>query len=262
MAKVISSDQLKNHTMEKYTFKVIAIGANNKTQKIQRQDIDEVPLPQPIVGDSDVDSSSLTTSSKDSLIESLLKKTDEMSSNFIKLQMKLEVMTDEQKKELQKTKDESFAEGVEAGILKAKEDEDKNYKNSQSQFSKSVSTLEASAAQFEEALEKIKSNLIDAALDISKEVIAIELSENSAEVAKLLSNELIKNLQNASKITLKVNSKDHGEVSKDVGSLEHVEIISDDAVSPGGVIVLSDAGNIDAQVSKRFENVKNAALSE
>lgn len=262
MAKVISSDQLKNHTMEKYTFKVIAIGPKNQTPKTEKQDIEEVSLPQPIVGDSDVDSSSLTSGSKDSLIESLLKKTDEMSSNFIKLQMKLEVMTEEQKKELQKTKEESFAEGVKAGILKAKEDEDKNYKNGQSQFSKSISTLEASAAQFEEALEKIKSNLIDAALDISKEVIAIELSENSAEVAKLLSNELIKNLQNASKITLKVNSKDHGEVSKDVGSLEHVEIISDDAVSPGGVIVLSDAGNIDAQVSKRFENVKNAALSE
>ncbi len=262
MAKVISSDQLKNHTMEKYTFKVIAIGAKNKTPKTEKQNIQEVPLPQPIVGDSDVDSSSLTSGSKDSLIESLLKKTDEMSSNFIKLQMKLETMTDEHKFELQKAKDQSFKEGFEAGILKAKEDEEKNYKNGQNQFSKSVSTLEASAAQFEEALENIKSNLIDAALDISKEVIAIELSENSADVAKLLSNELIKNLQNASKITIKVNSKDHGELSKDVGSLEHVEVISDDAVSPGGVIVLSDAGNIDAQVSKRFENVKNAALSE
>ncbi len=262
MAKVISADQLKNHTLEKYNFKVIALGAKNQLKEEKKQNTDETSFPQLIVGDSDVDSSSLTPSSKDSLIESLLKKTDEMSSNFIKLQMKLESMTDEHKLELQKIKDESFAEGIEAGILKAKEDEDKNYKDGQNQFSKSISTLESSAAQFKMALEEIKNNLIEAALDISKEVIGIELSENSAEVAKLLSNELIKELQNASKITLKVNSKDHGEVSKSVGSLEHVEIISDDAVSPGGVIVLSDAGNIDAQISKRFENVKNAALSE
>lgn len=262
MAKVISADQLKNHTLEKYTFKVIAIGVKNQTQEPKKQIIDETPLPQPIVGDNDVDSSSLTTSSKDSLIESLLKKTDEMSSNFIKLQMKLEVMTDEHKLELQKVKEQSFAEGLEAGILKAKEDENKNYENAQNQFSKSIATLESSAAQFKAALEGIKNNLIDAALDISKEVIGMEISENSANIAKVLSNELIKDLQSASKITLKVNSKDYVEVSKSVGSLEHVEILSDDAVSPGGVIVLSDAGNIDAQVSKRFENIKNAALSE
>ncbi len=262
MAKVIDSEQLKNHTMEKYTFKVIAMGSNNKTQESENIDEIESALPQPIVGDSDVDSSSLTTSSKDSLIESLLKKTDEMSSNFIKLQMKLETMTEEYKLELEQAKDKSFADGIEAGILKVKEDEDKNYKKGQGQFSKSVSTIEASAAQFETALEKIKNNLLDAALDISKEVIGMELSENSADVAKMLSNGLIKDLQSASKITLKVNSKDHGEISKSVGSLEHVEIISDDAVSPGGVIVLSDAGNIDAQISKRFENVKRAALSE
>ena len=68
-------------------------------------------------------------------------------------------------------------------------------------------------------------------------------------------------MQSASKITLKVNPKDHGEISQRVGSLEHVEVISDSAVSEGGVIALSDAGNIDAQISKRFERVKRAALS-
>lgn len=262
MAKVISVDKLKKHTIQKYTFKVIAMGSKNQIQEPKKQNLDEVSLPQPIVGESEVDSSSLTLSSKDSLIESLLKKTDEMSSNFIKLQMKLETMTDEHKLELQKVKDKSFTEGFEAGILKAKKDEDKNYENGQNQFSESISTLEKSAVQFEIALENIKDDLINAALDISKEVIGVELSENSANIAKVLSNELIKNLQSASKIMLKVNPKDHGEISKNIGSLKHVEVISDNAVSPGGVIVLSDAGNIDAQISKRFENVKNAALSE
>ena len=263
MAKVISADQLKNHIMEKYTFKVIAFGSNNPSEEqSENLNTEKSSLPQPIVGDGDVDSSSLTPSSKDSLIESLLKKTDEMSSNFIKLQMKLEDMTEQHKLELQKTKEDSFSEGIEAGILKAKEENNKNHENSQNQFSASVLTLESSAAQFEIALEGIKNNLMNAALDISKEVIAIELSENSANIAKIISNELIKDLQSASKITIKVNPKDHGAVSKDVGSLEHVEIISDAAVSEGGVIVLSDAGNIDAQITKRFEKIKNAALSE
>ena len=271
MAKVISSERLSKHTTEKYNFKVISMGAGKETtgsvltnsgeEDINGDIRENVNLPEPVVT-SDVDSSSLSTNSKDSLIESLLKKTDEMSSNFIKLQMRLEEMSDEHKVELENVKKTSFEEGIEAGIVKAKESSDNNFENGLNQFSSSVTTLEASAAQFEVALEGIKSHLVDAALDISKEVIKIELEENSSDVAKLLSSELIKELQNASKITLKVNPKDHGEVSASVGSLKHVEIISDAAVSVGGVVVLSDAGNIDAQISKRFERVKRAALSE
>ena len=56
---------------------------------------------------------------------------------------------------------------AEAGIQKAAESSDQNYENGLSQFSTSVSTLESSAAEFEVALEGIKSHLVDAALDIS-----------------------------------------------------------------------------------------------
>jgi flagellar assembly protein FliH len=191
-----------------------------------------------------------------------MKKTDEMSSNFIKLQMKLENMSDEHKDELIKVKEESFNEGVEAGKEQALKDEESKLTSGLSQLSASVATLESSASEYERALEGIKSELISAALDISKEVINVELGESSSEIATILSNELIKELQSASKITLKVNPKNHGEISKNIGSLEHIEVISDSAVSEGGVIVISDAGNIDAQISKRFERVKRAALSE
>ena len=90
----------------------------------------------------------------------------------------------------------------------------------------------------------------------------VELNDNSKEVAKVLSDELIKELQSASKVTLKVNPKDHGAISEHVGSLEHIEVVSDSAISEGGVIAISDAGNIDAEISKRFERVKKAVLSE
>ena len=273
MAKVISGHTLTTNSTEKYKFKVFPMGTDSQAKSvlssapsenahtIEDSENKEVDLPETLVN-GEVDSSALSTGSKDSLIESLLKKTDEMSSNFIKLQMKLEDMGEEHKLELEKVKESSFEEGIKEGIEKAKESSDKSFTDGLNQFSTSVSTLESSAAQFEVALEGIKSHLVDAALDISKEVIKVELGESSSEVAKLLTDELIKELQNASKITLKVNPKDHGEVSSSVGSLKHVEILSDAAVSEGGVIVLSDAGNIDAQISKRFQRVKRAALSE
>lgn len=264
MASIITSDRIKSHNVDKYNFKVLAYGSEPDDEFVassfaKNQPESEV---QHQVRDREVDSSAMTQSSKDSLIESLLNKTDEMSSNFIKLQMKLESMSDEHKSEIQKIKEESYAAGLEAGKEKAVKDDEKSVSTVVAQYSSSIEKLEKNAKEFENALEGIKKELINAALDISKEVIKVELSENSSRVATILAHELIKELQSASKVTLKVNPKDHGAISQAVGSLAHVEVMSDSAVSLGGVIAISDAGNIDAQIAKRFERVKRAALSE
>ena len=262
MAVVIQNSRLENHSVDKYNFKVLSLGASSSDSALVEEEIAYTKKDNPGIRESDIDSSALSPNSKDSLIESLMKKTDDMSSNFIKLQMKLEAKEEEYSAELQKVKEESFAEGLEAGLEQAKERENKDMINGLDQFSTSVSTLESSAKEFELALENIKSELISAAVDIAKEVVNAELDTNSQTIALNLSEELIKELQSASKVTLKVNPKDHGAISEKVGSLEHIEIISDSAVSEGGVIAISDAGNIDAQISKRFERVKRAALSE
>jgi len=260
MATVISSDSVDMHSVNKYNFKVIALGSQNEENQDNTPQYTEENNPKQ--RSSDIDSSELSTSSKESLIESLMKKTDEMSSNFIKLQMKLEAKEEEFKAELEKAKEQAFNEGMEAGRAKAIEDGEIGVSEAISLFSASVKKLDESAQEFERALEGIKEDLVLAALDISKEVIKVELSSSSQEVAKLLSHELIKELQGASKITLKVNPKDHASVSEELAKLEHVSVISDSAISPGGVIVISDAGNIDAEINKRFERVKRAALSE
>ncbi|MBN2815287.1 MAG: flagellar assembly protein FliH [Campylobacterales bacterium] len=268
MATVISSDSLEKHAVNKYNFKVIALG----TADDKKDDNESLPIEKHLQSNVEenfeekpkesIDSSALSSSSKDSLIESLMQKTDEMSSNFIKLQMKFEAKEEEYQQALQAAKESAFTEGMEAGKAAALKDLQNSETNSVEQFANSVKKLNEAALTFESSLEGIKQELIFAALDISKEVIKIELSENSQEVAKLLSDELIKDLQGASKITLKVNPKDHGNISEHFAKLEHVDIISDRAVAAGGVIVISNAGNIDAQISKRFERVKKAALNE
>jgi flagellar assembly protein FliH len=266
LAKVISHNILENHAINKYNFKDLASeNTDKKESEKAKAKADEGAVAFSDIDKSDddieVDSSSISQSSKDALIESLMKKTDDMSSNFIKLQMKLESMEEEHKKEIITTKDESFKEGLISAKEKYLKEQESGISSARDQFAISLKTLESSATEFKSALEGIKKNLITAAVDIAKEVVNIELNENSQDIASLLSSELIKELQSASKITLKVNPKDHGEISQRVGSLEHVEVISDSAVSEGGVIALSDAGNIDAQISKRFERVKRAALS-
>ncbi len=264
MASIISNDKINRHKVDKYNFKFLSIEDEISEDVAENSFFANNSLieSQEPIKEREVDSSAISQSSKDSLIESLLNKTDEMSSNFIKLQMKLESMVAEHKEELQKVKDDSFELGVESGREKALKEDKNNISSVISQYNASIQKLEKNATEFESALEKIKDELIGAAIDISKEVIKIELGENSNKVAILLAKELIKELQGSSKITLKVNPKDHGEISQVLGTLAHVEIISDSAVNLGGVIAISEAGNIDAQISKRFERVKRAALSE
>jgi len=265
MATVISNELTSKHTVEKYSFKVLSLAEaqqKDSSNDFEPMQIKEVESPQEEKKELNVDSSAMSQSSKDALIESLMKKTDEMSSNFIKLQMKLEAMEEEHKVALQKVKDEAYNEGLEAAKSQLQQEQKNELSKAIEQFANSISTLESSAKEFVSALDGIKSSLVSAALDIAKEVIQVELGENSNEVAKVLSDELIKELQNASKIKLKVNPKNHGAISEKVGSLEHVEVVSDSAVSEGGVIAMSDVGNIDSQIDKRFERVKRAALSE
>jgi flagellar assembly protein FliH len=266
MATVIPEAELSTHNINKYSFKVMALGGAedeaDKSNLIKGEAVtthNETPVKPPL---QEVDSSALSSSSKESLIESLMQKTDEMSSNFIKLQMKLESKEEEFEIALKKAKEEAFAEGIEAGIAQAKETSLNETSKSIELFSASVVKLEESAKEFDTALEGIKRELMSAALDISKEVIKVELQENSNKVAQLLSEELIKELQSASNITLKVNPKNHGFISEHLSTMQHINVVSDSAVSEGGVVVISDVGNIDAEISKRFERVKRAALSE
>ncbi len=251
MATVIQSDSLKKHHVDKYNFKVIAFGSSSSSS--------EEVLPQQ---EKRIDSSALDTKSKESLIESLMKKTDEMSSNFAKLQMNLETKEEKFNEDLQKVKEEAFAEGVKAGKAQTLEETDRDINEKLSLFINSIAKLDSSAAEFKNSLESFKSELVDAALHIAQEVIKIELDTNSSKVAKILADELVNDPQSASKVILKVNPKNHTAVSEHLGQLNNVTVLVDSAINEGGVVVISDAGNIDAQISKRFEKVKKAVLSE
>ncbi len=265
MATVISRERIEKHNVSKYSFKVIALGSKNgKAEDEKTFEQQEIFSEEhhPKRRKTDVDTSALNSSTKDDLIESLMKKTDEMSSNFIKLQMKLEQKEQEFEQQLQKAKEEAFAQGIQAGLAQAKEENDQQLKETLELYKASVIKLDQSAQELQEAIGKIQNELVGAAVDIAQEVIAKELSHASYEVALALSKGLIDELHAATKITLKVNPQDFTKLVESLGTLKNVEIVADSAVRLGGVVAISDAGNIDAEIQKRFEKVKKTALSE
>jgi len=84
------------------------------------------------------------------------------------------------------------------------------------------------------------------------------VSENSKEIAHNLAKALMDDIKDATKIQIKVNPKDAGYLKEQ--DFKNVEIIEDEAVKEGGVVIISDIGNIDAQILQRFKAVKEAIL--
>ena len=176
--------------------------------------------------------------------------------------MKLEAMQEEHKQELQSVKQSAFAEGVAKGKEEAYKELEQKYQESLNLFANSIAKLDAKANEYNTGLEKLKNELTAAAIDIAKEVVEVELSQNADKVAKALAESLIEELQNAASITLKVNPSNYAALSEAFASLKNVKVVADSAVSEGGVIAISDIENIDAQIPKRFERVKKVILSE
>jgi flagellar assembly protein FliH len=256
MNVVIQHDRSSGHTISKYQFKILSslsgVSVGEASHEIQNA-LHEEPVERRREG---------STSSKDELIESLLKKADEMSSNVIKMQMRLESLQEEHSVALDEAKKAGYEEGVAAGIAQEQMQHADQSTQSHEQLSQSVKTLEKAALEFVVALESIQKELTHTALDIAKEVIGIETGEHSSKIAAKLSSDLIEELKDASKIVLRVNPADHGFISEKVGSLSHVEVLSDRAISLGGVVAISDAGNIDSEIKKRYERLKRSLLLE
>lgn len=274
METVISETQTSGHIINKYNFKVLPSAAQTDNSASRNDDgfvsgISAEAASSPKTPEENHEdnpeeegSHALSKSSKDELIESLLQKTDEMSSNFIKMQMKLESKDEEYKVSLEEAKKVAFEEGKEAGIKEAEEMVQSEHTSLMKQFASSVETLDKSTKEFSTSIEGIKEELIHAAVDIAKEVILVEISENGSNIAKTLAENLITEIQTSSQVTIKVNPNDKVAVEQTLGTLENVKVISDNAVSNGGVVILSDAGNIDGDIMKRYERVKNVALDK
>lgn len=271
MAEVISGEKISRHNVDKYSFKVLSIGSKQsnfktfgKTIPSESTQTDKAPpnQSQEPSAQQNTPKQKKSDDAKDSLIESLMKKTDEMSSNFIKLQMKLEAMQEEHKAELEQVKQGALEEGKAIGREEAQKECEAKYEQTLNLFATSIAKLETNALEYNNALEKLKNELTSAALDIAKEVIDAEISQNSQNVAESLARELIEELKSASQITLRVNPKDFTHISQAFEEFKYIKVVADAAVSEGGVIAISDLENIDAQIEKRFERVKKVVLSE
>lgn len=257
MKSVIDTLRINEHKIEPYRFKVLGgIGMNPEEEihiseptidnEIEKLDIQ--PIVQPVTQQND---------QQNKFIEELLKKSDELSTNIIKLQMQVEKQEVEFQNRLTNELERESKSAYEKGYQVAKEELSSALEEVKQKFYTSINILEEESKKGNEFLKNIENELSQTAIEVAKEVILKEVKHSSSNIAVALSKKLMEDLKDAKSIKIKVNPKDYEVLKEIYSNIENIKIDSDGAITEGGVVILSDAGNLDGNISTRLDKVKN-----
>jgi len=257
---IVNTDEFEDHSVEKYRFKVLG-GASNINEQIPKEEIiqDNVKAKEleeqlEVISSPNIE---VKSDEQSQFIEELLKRSDELSSNIIKLQMQIEKQDTSFEERLQNELKREGESSYEKGYQKGKEELLASVEDIKAKYFNSINVLEEECKKSDEYLKKIESELSSTAIEVAKEVISLEVKNSSSDIAIALSKKLIEELKDAKNIELKVNPKDLESLKNEKFEIENLKISSDLSITEGGVIVLSDAGNLDGNLSTRVGKVKN-----
>ncbi|MBR8463550.1 flagellar assembly protein FliH [Campylobacter sp. faydin G-24] len=272
-SSVITNETSSAHFIENYRFKVLGseqrvddhrdkVALNeNSTDKVEQDSTSNFiqnQLEQSQSSEQNQSNQTRDFSSFDvNFVEELLKKTDELSENIVKLQMQIENQESEFNRRLEAEVARAKDDGKAEGIAQTSSEYEIKFKELETRFVSSIAKLDDEYNKFDEFLKRSEDELSIAAVGIAKEVILKEISANSNAIAYTLASSLVRDLNDAKNIQIRVNPSDSEYLKIQFDKREHIKIIADDAVGKGGVVIISEAGNIDATIQTRFEKLKN-----
>ncbi len=181
----------------------------------------------------------------------LLEKIDILTSQIVDLQMQLDNKDKEFEKKLETLTKEAYEKGNIEGIKDTTQTFQNENEELKKQLIRSITLLDEKTASIDKMFKNIEEDLVESAIVIAKKIIKKEIDNNSAQIAKSISSALIERLKDSTNITIKVNIDDEKEISEHFKS-DSINIIADEAISRGGVIIQSNESNIDATISTRL----------
>jgi flagellar assembly protein FliH len=245
MSDIINSEESQNIKIKRYQFEKLVLDETSKEtfdpnifkeDSTKTEDHKNLDKPQ----------KEQTDNSKE-----LLEKIEVLTSEIVTLQMELEDQKKSHVQELELAKKEAYEKGKEEGIKETSETYQSENDNLKTQLIRSITLLDEKTIQIDNMFKHIEEDLVESALLIAKKVIKKEIEKDSALVTKSIATALIENIKSVTKLTLKVNPYDFKEISEHFNG-DSIKIEEDEAISRGGVIILSDNTNIDGTISTRL----------
>ncbi len=263
---VIATDRRSRHDIRRYEFKAMESPLSDDSSK----NIAHAPLLDEIEPQQEQDTEQAETPAmpppqvisgiEAELIERLLEKSDGLEKTLASVQQKLDKQQEEMEKILREAKEESRQQGIKEGQELAKTQMQDEINAQLQAFGDSIAQIGETALKVEEQINAIEKDLSLIAIDIAKEIIAKEVSTESSEIALMLSKKLLESLKEATKILIKLNPQDYALLLKRFDGDGRIKLQADKAIARGGVVVISDSGNLDGTIMSRFENLKRSIL--
>jgi flagellar assembly protein FliH len=245
VSDIINSDNSKNVKIQKYEFGKLSLDDNSDSTfdiNIFKDNHDET------IEDKKSKQEEKNTADQSS---ELIEKIEVLTSEIVTLQMELEEQKKNHQKELEQKEKEAFEKGKVEGIKETSETFQNENDNLKSQLIRSITLLDEKTTQIDNMFKHIEEDLVESALLIAKKVIKKEIEIDSVNVTKSIAHALIESIKSVTNLTLKVNPNDFKEISEHFNG-DSIKIEEDEAISRGGVIILSDNTNIDGTISTRL----------
>ncbi|AQW83532.1 flagellar assembly protein FliH [Campylobacter pinnipediorum] len=268
-SSVITNEIANKHFVENYRFKVLGSDMSNEKDKISHEqktlpasedeNTKNIEPKQNNINQQNIQSYEAQNKSSNfdaGFVEELLKKTDELSSNMIKLQMQIENQESEFAKRLETEVARAKEDGKNEGIAESNSAFDTKLKELNDKFNASIEKLAVKFNELDEFILKNEQDLAETSISIAKEVIGSEVEQKSEKIAYAVTKNLLQDIKDAKNITLRVNPDDGEYLKNAFLENSHIKIELDDAISKGGVVIINELGNIDATLETRIEKLK------
>ncbi len=116
-----------------------------------------------------------------------------------------------------------------------------------------IKELKQYASFFEKATFALEEKILKTSLALAKKIISIEVSKESALIAKKSIENIMDKIKTASKVTIHLNPKDYLKLKDEVDLKPYIQLHEDANVSLGGVVIASDLGNFDGKIEAKIE---------
>lgn len=266
---VISTEGQSRHNIKRYEFKALdSTALESTTPPLENlEPLITPPAPSPASSEESEGEPSPAPSApfpiaplESELVERLLQRSDDVVDSLLKVQQQLERQQQEMEAIIKEAREEARALGFKEGQEQARQELQGEIEAQKNSLITSIELLERTSKEMEQQIGHLERDLSAIAVDIAKEVIVKEVENHSAEVARELATQLLESLKEATKILLKLNPQDYAALAKHFEGEERVKLQPDKAIAKGGVVIISDSGNLDGTILSRFQTLKKSIL--
>lgn len=273
---IITEEHKARHDIKKYNFRNMEVNPKPaaqtthketiqdsipKNNEIQEQEVIQEMQPQQetIQNQPQIDTPSLKLFETE-VVDKILQKSDALAQSLQKLQEQFDKQEKEIDQKVTNAKTEAKEQGYNEGYQKAKQELEAQINSQKELYALSIKRIDEHILESKNHILNLEKELSAIALDIAKEVIISEVNNNSAKIATSLARNLLQNISENAQVTLKVFPGDLEELKESLKDLNNITLQADQAIAKGGVVILSNEGNIDGDIYLRFEAIKKSIL--